>query len=86
MKWIYRKNKLLKLLDNPFEYKINIYSEDEVEDWILLYKELKSFKSVRNYLKLKNLPTPRSETIRLRFKAYFGEYYQDWLKNIKKNN
>ncbi len=86
MKWFHRKDKMLKILNKPFEYKMNIYSKDDVEHWILLYEQLKSFNAVRNYLKSRNLPIPKSETIRLRIKTYFGEEYKDWLKKIKNNN
>lgn len=83
MKWEYRKDHLLDLIMNPFDYTMEYYSDCDIENWILLYEKLKSFRLVREYLKNVEEKTPRIDTIRLRIKKYFGEKYEEWLKDIK---
>ena len=83
MKWEYRKDHLLDLIMNPFDYTMEYYSDCDIENWILLYEKLKSFRLVREYLKNVEEKTPRIDTIRLRIKKYFGEKYEEWLKDVK---
>lgn len=83
MKWEYRKEHLLSLIVNPFDYTMEYYSDYDIENWILLYEKLKSFRLVREYLKKEQEKTPRIDTIRLRIKKHFGEKYEEWLNDIK---
>ena len=85
MKWIFRMDKLLKILDKPFEYRMKYYSTEDVDLWISLYEKFKSFNAVRNYLLNSDMNTPRKETIRLRIKERLGYTYPEWLKKVKNN-
>ncbi|MFX0022873.1 MAG: LAGLIDADG family homing endonuclease [Candidatus Hermodarchaeota archaeon] len=84
-KWEFRKENLLNKVEKPFEYKMPIYSENEVLQWISLYEELKSFKKVRDKLREMGKP-PRIETIRSRIKDFYSEHYIEWLKIVKNEN
>jgi intein/homing endonuclease len=84
MKWEYRKEYLLNLIRDPFDYSMEYYSDCEIENWILLYEKFKSFRLVKEYLKNVQEKTVRIDTIRLRIKKYFGEKYDEWLKDMKK--
>lgn len=83
MKWEYRKNHLLKLIKNPFDYTMEYYSDCDIKNWILLYEKLKSYRLVREYLIKEQKKSPKIDTIRLRIKKYFGENYEEWLKDAK---
>lgn len=83
MKWEYRREHLLNLIKNPFDYTMEYYSDCDVKNWIFLYGKLKSFRLVREHLKNNEEKTPRIDTIRLRVKKYFGEKYEEWLNDVK---
>lgn len=84
MKWIFKKDKLLATVKDPFDYRMQYYNDEDVKIWISLYKELKSYKAVRDFLKIETTNPPRVETIRLRIMNFLGENYDEWLNQIKK--
>jgi len=84
MKWIFKKDELLAIVKNPFDYRMQYYTVEDVKIWISLYKELKSYNAVRDFLKIETINPPRIETIRLRIKNFLGENYEEWLNQIKK--
>ncbi len=83
MKWEYRKEYLLKIITNPFDYTMEYYSDSDIENWILLYEKFKSYRLVSECILKEQGKSPKIDTIRLRIKKYFGEKYEKWLKDVK---
>ena len=81
MKWQYKADKLMNLVNKPFDYRMNYYKISDALHWKELYEKIGDFRGVKEFIKNQKKSPPKVDTIRRNIEEILGKKnYLKWLR------